>query len=81
MPSNELDGQVALVTGGGRGIGANIARELASAGMEVWVTGRTADQVEAVAAEARVEELVRMLGGGTPSAATRQHARELLRTP
>jgi NAD(P)-dependent dehydrogenase (short-subunit alcohol dehydrogenase family) len=50
MPSNELVGR-ALVTGGGRGIGANIARELASAGMEVWVTGRTADQVESVAAE------------------------------
>lgn len=41
----------ALVTGGGRGIGANIARELAAAGMEVSVTGRTAEQVEAVAAE------------------------------
>jgi 3-oxoacyl-[acyl-carrier protein] reductase len=41
----------ALVTGGGRGIGANVARELSSAGMEVWVTGRTAEQVEAVAAE------------------------------
>jgi NAD(P)-dependent dehydrogenase (short-subunit alcohol dehydrogenase family) len=41
----------ALVTGGGRGIGANVARELSDAGMEVWVTGRTAEQVEAVAAE------------------------------
>jgi 3-oxoacyl-[acyl-carrier protein] reductase len=41
----------ALVTGGGRGIGAGIARELAAAGMEVAVTGRTAAQVEAVAAE------------------------------
>jgi len=50
MPSNDLQGR-ALVTGGGRGIGANVARELASAGMEVWVTGRTAEQVEAVAAE------------------------------
>ncbi|MHB8470687.1 MAG: SDR family NAD(P)-dependent oxidoreductase [Gaiellaceae bacterium] len=49
MPS--LEGQVALVTGGGRGIGANVARELAGAGMDVWVTGRTAEQVEAVAAE------------------------------
>jgi NAD(P)-dependent dehydrogenase (short-subunit alcohol dehydrogenase family) len=46
----ELQG-VALVTGGGRGIGANVARELASAGMEVAVTGRTAEQVEAVADE------------------------------
>jgi NAD(P)-dependent dehydrogenase (short-subunit alcohol dehydrogenase family) len=51
MPSSELKGQVALVTGGGRGIGANIARELAGAGMDVWVTSRTADQVESVAAE------------------------------
>jgi len=46
----ELQGR-ALVTGGGRGIGASIARELSRAGMEVWVTGRTAEQVEAVAAE------------------------------
>ena len=50
MPSAELAGR-ALVTGGGRGIGANVARELAAAGMEVAVTGRTADQVETVAAE------------------------------
>jgi 3-oxoacyl-[acyl-carrier protein] reductase len=41
----------ALVTGGGRGIGANIARELAGAGMDVWVTARTAEQVESVAQE------------------------------
>jgi len=42
---------VALVTGGGRGIGANVARELAAAGMDVVVTGRTREQVEAVAGE------------------------------
>jgi NAD(P)-dependent dehydrogenase (short-subunit alcohol dehydrogenase family) len=41
----------ALVTGGGRGIGESIARELSDAGMDVWVTGRTAEQVEAVAGE------------------------------
>ncbi len=41
----------ALVTGGGRGIGADIARELAGAGWHVTVTGRTAGQVEEVAAE------------------------------
>ena len=51
MPSAELGGRTALVTGGGRGIGAGIARELAAAGMHVTVTGRTAEQVEAVAAE------------------------------
>jgi 3-oxoacyl-[acyl-carrier protein] reductase len=50
MPSDRLEG-VALVTGGGRGIGAGIARELADAGMRVAVTGRTQEQVDAVAAE------------------------------
>jgi 3-oxoacyl-[acyl-carrier protein] reductase len=46
----ELEG-VALVTGGGRGIGANVARELAAAGMRVAVAARSVDQVDAVAAE------------------------------
>ena len=46
-----LSGQVALVTGGGRGIGANIARELAAAGMRVAVAARTREQVESVARE------------------------------
>lgn len=50
MPES-LEGQVALVTGGGSGVGANIARGLADAGMEVWVTGRTAARIRAVAAE------------------------------
>jgi 3-oxoacyl-[acyl-carrier protein] reductase len=48
---SDLEGQHAFVTGGGRGIGANVARELAAAGMDVSVTARTAEQVEAVAAE------------------------------
>jgi NAD(P)-dependent dehydrogenase (short-subunit alcohol dehydrogenase family) len=51
MAEGELTGQTALVTGGGRGIGANIARELAAAGAHVTVTGRTRDEVEAVAQE------------------------------
>lgn len=45
----DLSGRVALVTGGGRGIGRSIAVELADAGMQVAVTGRTAEQVEEVA--------------------------------
>ena len=48
---SELQGQVALVTGGGRGIGANVARELAAAGMRVAVSARTREQVESVARE------------------------------
>jgi NAD(P)-dependent dehydrogenase (short-subunit alcohol dehydrogenase family) len=47
VPSDALSG-VALVTGGGRGIGKSIARELTEAGMKVAVTGRTQEQVEAV---------------------------------
>ena len=49
MPS-DLSG-VALVTGGGRGIGADVARELAAAGMRVAVSARTRGQVEEVARE------------------------------
>jgi NAD(P)-dependent dehydrogenase (short-subunit alcohol dehydrogenase family) len=49
--ADSLAGQVALVTGGGRGIGANIARELADAGMRVAVAARTQAQVEEVARE------------------------------
>ena len=47
----ELDGQIALVTGGGRGIGANIARELKAAGARVAVAGRSSDELESVAYE------------------------------
>lgn len=49
--AEDLSGQVALVTGGGRGIGANTARELAAAGMRVAVAARTPEQVERVAGE------------------------------
>jgi len=48
MPS---DRGVALVTGGGRGIGANIARELAADGWSVVVAARTRDEIDAVAEE------------------------------
>jgi 3-oxoacyl-[acyl-carrier protein] reductase len=51
VPSEDRLEGVALVTGGGRGIGADVARELAAAGMQVAVTARTAEQVEAVARE------------------------------
>jgi 3-oxoacyl-[acyl-carrier protein] reductase len=51
VAQDELAGQVALITGGGRGIGANVARELAEAGMRIAVAARTSEQVELVARE------------------------------
>jgi len=46
-----LAGKSALVTGGGRGIGAAIARSLAGAGARVVVCGRSQPDLEAIAAE------------------------------
>jgi 3-oxoacyl-[acyl-carrier protein] reductase len=47
--AGRLAGQVAVVTGGGRGIGAAIARRLAEVGASVVVCGRTAATLEETA--------------------------------
>ena len=46
-----LDGRTALVTGGGRGLGAAIALELSTRGAHVGVLARSANEVRRVAAE------------------------------
>jgi NAD(P)-dependent dehydrogenase (short-subunit alcohol dehydrogenase family) len=51
MTTGELSGRVAVVTGGGRGIGESVARALARAGAGVIVAARTETEIHALAAE------------------------------
>jgi NAD(P)-dependent dehydrogenase (short-subunit alcohol dehydrogenase family) len=55
LPSMRVDGQVAVVTGAGRGIGAGCALALGEAGAEVVALARTAREVEDVAAAIRAK--------------------------
>lgn len=57
MTTNELSGKIALITGGGRGIGRATALELARHGATIVVAARSQSELEATAQE------VRALGG------------------
>lgn len=51
--SRRLDGRVAVVTGGAKGIGLAVSRRLATEGAKVVVAGRDQGALDAVAAEIR----------------------------
>lgn len=55
MAKKKLQGQVAIITGGGRGIGAATAERLAAAGARLILTARSEDEVESVAARLRLQ--------------------------
>ncbi len=54
-PERYLEGKHAIVTGGGRGIGAAIAAEMVRRGAHVTVMGRSAETLERTAADLRGE--------------------------
>lgn len=60
-PSFRLDGKRAVVTGAGRGIGLAAAAALAQAGAHVTLAARTAQEIEAAAAEIGVNAAAAVL--------------------
>ena len=46
-----MEGKVALITGGGTGLGAAVARRLASNGASIVVTGRREGLIKTIAEE------------------------------
>ncbi|KAK7460512.1 hypothetical protein VKT23_009232 [Stygiomarasmius scandens] len=53
MNSLDLKGKIALVTGGGTGIGLMIAEQLSKNGAKVYITGRRIEVLQKVAAESK----------------------------
>jgi NADP-dependent 3-hydroxy acid dehydrogenase YdfG len=58
--SKAYDGKAAIVTGASSGLGRVIAQSLGAAGMELWLVGRSASELEVTAAAIRAQ-------GGPPA--------------
>ena len=57
-----LDGRAAIVTGGSKGLGESMATGLASAGADLVITSRHADEVEAAARRIAAEHGRKVVG-------------------
>ena len=53
MPTYDLAGQVAIITGGNQGIGRGIALDMAQAGADIVIAARTVSSIEEVCGEVR----------------------------
>jgi NAD(P)-dependent dehydrogenase (short-subunit alcohol dehydrogenase family) len=81
MMDFELTGKVAIVTGGSRGIGKQVARQLALEGADVAIVARDASTLEATQRELADESGRRILAVGadtTDDAAVRRMAHQVL---
>lgn len=58
----QLDGKVALITGGSRGLGLQIAEALGEAGARLLITSRKTTDLEAAAAKLQAKGVEATLG-------------------
>ncbi|MFT4769221.1 MAG: NAD(P)-dependent dehydrogenase (short-subunit alcohol dehydrogenase family) [Glaciecola sp.] len=73
-----LQGKVAVVTGGSRGIGAMIARGLVENGVKTYITARRADELQATAEElSKVGECIAIPGNLAEPAGVEAFAKDI----